>query len=71
MKINRVVENPNAKANRATHNFVAWDPDECPRCMDCDVRAGGTASGWPCGEDTPREIVHEDGSITPVVEAGV
>lgn len=41
------------RANYATHNFIP-DGDECPRCGNCDCRAGGFIAEWPCGADVPR-----------------
>ena len=26
--------------NDSSHNFVSFDPDDCPRCINCDVRSG-------------------------------
>ena len=69
MTMNRPVENTeNVAEARATHAFAYGDPDDCPRCMNCDCRDGGRVAIWPCGTDVPRETVHADGTVTPVAE---
>lgn len=65
MQINRPVEftgtEAEARANRDSHDFTGIDG----RCMDCDSRPSYTAASYPCGVSVPREIVAEDGSVTP------
>lgn len=41
------------KANHLSHNFIP-DGEECPRCAECDCRAGGIVAEWPCGAEVPR-----------------
>lgn len=53
------------EANRATHFFTG---DEF-RCADCDCRAFGTASTWPCGAEVPRETVGDDAAPLSLLEA--
>lgn len=43
-------------ANRASHWWLSDDPDEMPRCGNCDCNAWGDAHRWPCGSDVPRQI---------------
>lgn len=42
-------------ANRATHDF-----NDEGRCWECDCRAYGIASEWPCGAAVPRVDVRID-----------
>lgn len=44
-------------ANRATHHFVVYDPEEPPECLDCCAKSWHVAADYPCGEEPPRETV--------------
>lgn len=59
--VNRPVAWPGTEveraANEATHHWMAWDPEEMPRCTRCDCNAWGTVKDWPCGVEPPRETV--------------
>lgn len=49
-------------------NSHAWsweaDPEETPRCYDCDAHMGGTSARWACGVRIPRvqRVFYSDGS---------
>lgn len=43
-----------AVANYYTHTWVSFDPDEPPRCMDCDAATYHVAASYPCGFQIPR-----------------
>lgn len=43
-------------AHEATHSFWSADPEEVPRCLDCDCRWGGRIASWPCGTRVPRTV---------------
>lgn len=43
------------QANRDSHVYSYFDPEDGGRCMGCDCRPGSRSSDWPCGADVPRE----------------
>jgi len=46
-------------ANRETHFFISFDPDEGQRCSGCDCRPSHVAADYPCGENPPRATVKQ------------
>lgn len=59
--INRPVAFPGTEeerlANRATHSFFVYDPEEPMECMNCCARTYHVAADYPCGQEPPRETV--------------
>jgi hypothetical protein len=47
--------------NDPSHNFVAIDPGDCPRCIYCDVRSGSRHAEPVCPGDGPAVIDHVPG----------
>jgi len=43
-------------ANRLSHSFDSWDPEETPRCMWCDAKSWHKAADYPCGASVPRIV---------------
>lgn len=63
MEIIRIIDEPVPFAgdeiqrgiNYNSHNFVSWDPEDCPRCMNCDSKPWHKAAYYPCGVSVPRQ----------------
>lgn len=51
-------------ANWASHHFASWDPEDCPRCISCDVKPWYVSADYFCGAEIPRRerSVCADGS---------
>jgi hypothetical protein len=43
-----------AAANRLTHCWVSYDPDEPAVCSDCDSKQWHQAANYPCRAVVPR-----------------
>lgn len=50
--------------NYDSHRFESWDPEDCPRCVRCDVKPWYRSADYPCGAEVPRQerTIFADGS---------